>query len=165
MLCCAMLCYAVLCCAMQAIDWRTGALVLGSCVNGVAISWAGINAQACVPRSNLICNRSSIWQVHGGDRTSHQRCVALDAGDPECRYRYVTATTFMVLGNLNKFVVIAFGIAVLHEACSHTPCEQYSPRVQAFSWHLSPYGRRALGRPLSAAWSRSAAARCASHIA
>ena len=29
---------------------------------------------------------------------------------------YVTATTFMVLSNLNKFVVIGFGIFVLHEA-------------------------------------------------
>jgi len=48
-----------------------------SCVNAVAISWAGINAQA-----------------------------------------YVTATTFMVLANLNKFVVIGFGILVLQEASS-----------------------------------------------
>jgi len=62
---------------LQSLEWRTWALVLGSCVNGVAISWAGINAQA-----------------------------------------YVTATTFMVLGNLNKFVVIGFGIAVLNEASS-----------------------------------------------
>lgn len=31
---------------------------------------------------------------------------------------YVTATTFMVLTNLNKFVVIGFGIIVLHEAKS-----------------------------------------------
>ncbi|EOD06298.1 hypothetical protein EMIHUDRAFT_121316 [Emiliania huxleyi CCMP1516] len=54
-----------------------GMLLLASCVNAVAISWAGINAQA-----------------------------------------YVTATTFMVLANLNKFVVVAFGIAVLHEASS-----------------------------------------------
>ena len=31
---------------------------------------------------------------------------------------YVSATTFMVLSNLNKFVVVAFGIVVLHEAGS-----------------------------------------------
>jgi len=31
---------------------------------------------------------------------------------------YVTATTFMVLGNLNKFLVIAFGMVVLHESKS-----------------------------------------------
>jgi len=31
---------------------------------------------------------------------------------------YVSATTFMVLSNLNKFVVVAFGIMVLHEASS-----------------------------------------------
>ena len=31
---------------------------------------------------------------------------------------YVSATTFMVLSNLNKFVVVAFGIVVLHEARS-----------------------------------------------
>ena len=34
--------------------------------------------------------------------------------------RYVSATTFMVLANLNKFVVIAFGIVVLREASMHT---------------------------------------------
>lgn len=31
---------------------------------------------------------------------------------------YVTATTFMVLANLNKFVVVGFGIVVLQEASS-----------------------------------------------
>ena len=59
-----------------ALHFRWAFLVL-SCVNAVAISWAGINAQA-----------------------------------------YVTATTFMVLANLNKFVVIGFGILVLQEASS-----------------------------------------------
>jgi len=55
---------------------RTGmTLLVASCVNAVAISWAGINAQG-----------------------------------------YVTATTFMVLTNLNKFVVIGFGMAFLNEA-------------------------------------------------
>ena len=53
------------------------ALLVASCVNAVAISWAGINCQA-----------------------------------------YVTATTFMVLSNLNKFVVIGFGILALHETKS-----------------------------------------------
>ena len=31
---------------------------------------------------------------------------------------YVSATTFMVLANLNKFVVVGFGIVVLREASS-----------------------------------------------
>ena len=31
---------------------------------------------------------------------------------------YVSATTFMVLSNLNKFVVVGFGMAVLREASS-----------------------------------------------
>ena len=31
---------------------------------------------------------------------------------------YVSATTFMVLSNLNKFVVVGFGIVVLREASS-----------------------------------------------
>ena len=30
----------------------------------------------------------------------------------------MSATTFMVLSNLNKFVVVAFGIMMLHEASS-----------------------------------------------
>ena len=62
---------------LQGLDNASWAVLLASCVNGVAISWAGINAQG-----------------------------------------YVTATTFMVLGNLNKFIVIGFGILVLHEAKS-----------------------------------------------
>jgi len=53
------------------------ALLVASCVNAGAISWAGINAQG-----------------------------------------YVTATTFMVLTNVNKFAVIAFGIFVLGESRS-----------------------------------------------
>ena len=53
------------------------ALLLGSCVNAVGISYAGINAQG-----------------------------------------YVSATTFMVLSNLNKFVVVGFGMVVLREASS-----------------------------------------------
>ena len=53
------------------------ALLVASCVNAGAISWAGINAQA-----------------------------------------YVTVTTFMVLTNVNKFAVIAFGIFVLGESRS-----------------------------------------------
>lgn len=52
-------------------------LLVASCVNAGAISWAGINAQG-----------------------------------------YVTATTFMVLTNVNKFAVIAFGIFVLGESRS-----------------------------------------------
>jgi len=59
----------------RSLDTTAMALLVGSCVNAVAISWAGINAQG-----------------------------------------YVTATTFMVLTNLNKFVVIGFGMAVLNEA-------------------------------------------------
>jgi len=53
------------------------ALLVASCVNAVAISWAGINCQA-----------------------------------------YVTATSFLVLSNVNKFIVIGFGIAMLHESKS-----------------------------------------------
>ena len=52
-------------------------LLFLSCINGVAISWAGINVQS-----------------------------------------YVSATTFTVLANLNKFVVVAFGMLVLNEASS-----------------------------------------------
>ena len=59
---------------LDAVGW---AMLGASCVNAVAISWAGINAQG-----------------------------------------YVTATTFMVLANMNKFAVIAFGVAFLHEARS-----------------------------------------------
>ena len=52
-------------------------LLFASCINGVGISYAGINAQG-----------------------------------------YVSATTFMVLSNLNKFVVVGFGMIVLREASS-----------------------------------------------
>ena len=62
---------------VQGLGVRDWVLLASSCVNAVAISWAGINAQA-----------------------------------------YVTATTFMVLTNVNKFAVIAFGIFVLGEARS-----------------------------------------------
>jgi len=60
--------------SLRSWDW---ALLAASCINAVAISWAGINAQA-----------------------------------------YVTATTFMVLTNVNKFAVVGFGIFVLGEARS-----------------------------------------------
>jgi solute carrier family 35 protein len=60
--------------SLRSWDWT---LLAASCVNAVAISWAGINAQA-----------------------------------------YVTATTFMVLTNVNKFAVVGFGIFVLGEARS-----------------------------------------------
>jgi len=63
--------------ALRALPPSTWLLLLASCVNAVAISWAGINCQA-----------------------------------------YVTATTFLVLSNLNKFVVVGFGVVVLHEAKS-----------------------------------------------
>ncbi len=54
-----------------------GGRILLSCVNGIAISWSGMNCQT-----------------------------------------YVTATTFGVLGNFNKFIVVGFGIAVFREASS-----------------------------------------------
>ena len=60
---------------LRQLDKTGWALLVGSCVNAVAISWAGINAQS-----------------------------------------YVTATTFMVLTNVNKFVVIGFGMFVLNES-------------------------------------------------
>jgi solute carrier family 35 protein len=50
------------------------ALIVLSCLNGLAISYAGLRVQ-----------------------------------------QLVTATTFMVLTNLNKFIVIFFGVAVLHD--------------------------------------------------
>merc|ERR1712083_978735 len=62
---------------LQELPWEGWLLLVASCVNAVAISWAGINCQA-----------------------------------------YVTATTFMLLANINKFVVIAFGIVFLHETKS-----------------------------------------------
>ena len=61
---------------MRPWDW---ALLGASCVNAVAISWAGINAQA-----------------------------------------YVTATTFMVLTNVNKVLVVTFGVLVLGDPISAT---------------------------------------------
>mmetsp|Transcript_10696 Transcript_10696/g.23802 ORF Transcript_10696/g.23802 Transcript_10696/m.23802 type:complete len:305 (-) Transcript_10696:301-1215(-) len=60
---------------LRQLSQQSMALLVGSCVTAVAISWAGINAQS-----------------------------------------YVTATTFMVLTNLNKFVVIGFGMFILNEA-------------------------------------------------
>jgi len=59
---------------MSASSW---ALVALSCVNGVAISYAGLRVQ-----------------------------------------QLVTATTFMVLTNVNKFLVILFGVVALREALS-----------------------------------------------
>ena len=53
------------------------ALLFLSCVNGIGISWAGINVQ-----------------------------------------QYVSATTFTVLANVNKFVVVGFGMLVLKESGS-----------------------------------------------
>lgn len=60
-------------------DLTTGgvALVLISCVNGLAISYAGLRVQ-----------------------------------------QLVTATSFMVLTNVNKFAVVLFGVLVLHDALS-----------------------------------------------
>merc|ERR1712054_623043 len=52
-------------------------LLIISCLTGVAIGWAGINAQY-----------------------------------------YLTATSFLVVGNVNKFLVIGFGMMVWHEASS-----------------------------------------------
>lgn len=60
---------------LAAFDARQWGLLLLSCINGVAISYAGIAVQ-----------------------------------------QYVTASTFLVLTNSNKFAVIAFGIFVLGEA-------------------------------------------------
>ena len=60
--------------ALSSQGWTTIAL---SCVNGLAISYAGLRVQ-----------------------------------------QLVTATTFMVLTNVNKFAVIVFGVVVLHDALS-----------------------------------------------
>jgi len=53
------------------------ALLLVSCIVGIAIGWAGVNAQA-----------------------------------------HLTATSFLVVGNVNKFVVIFIGIGFMQEASS-----------------------------------------------
>ena len=99
---------------LQGLDNASWAVLLASCVNGVAISWAGINAQG-----------------------------------------YVTATTFMVLGNLNKFIVIGFGILVLHEAKSW----QARPRQT----HKSTAAARACRRRPGGADPRQAAATMHAH--
>ena len=57
-------------------DSWTAYFFLGlSCMTGVAIGWAGVNAQS-----------------------------------------YLTATSFMVLGNVNKFIVIGVGMFFMHES-------------------------------------------------
>jgi len=62
----------------EEVEHWTAWLFLGlSCVAGVCIGWAGVNAQY-----------------------------------------YLTATSFMVLGNLNKFIVIAVGMLVMGESSS-----------------------------------------------
>jgi len=57
--------------------WTSWVFLAGSCVAGVCIGWAGVNAQY-----------------------------------------YLTATSFMVLGNLNKFIVIAVGMVAMGESSS-----------------------------------------------
>ena len=89
---------------VQGLGVRDWVLLASSCVNAVAISWAGINAQA-----------------------------------------YVTATTFMVLTNVNKFAVIAFGIFVLGEARSWQAvagCSQRTRMAFLLFFNLCLFWRR-----------------------
>ena len=79
------------------------ALIVASCTVGLGISWAGINVQRYVP--------AQFWRNSGAIRA--QFSTALPP-----LYRYISATTMLVLTNLNKFVVIGFGIVFLGESDS-----------------------------------------------
>ena len=85
-------------------DW---ALLFFSCVNAIGISYAGINAQVREKRS------SSSAPTHKTHTLTHTALMFSMRAQG-----YVSATTFMVLSNLNKFVVVAFGMLALHEARS-----------------------------------------------
>ena len=79
------------------------ALIVASCTVGLGISWAGINVQRCGPR-----NSGAIRAQFGA--------ILERPLPPLCRY--ISATTMLVLTNLNKFVVIGFGIVFLGESDS-----------------------------------------------
>ena len=80
------------------------ALIVASCTVGLGISWAGINVQRCVA--------ATILRNSGAIRRNSRRRI------PPSLYRYISATTMLVLTNLNKFVVIGFGIVFLGESDS-----------------------------------------------
>ena len=79
------------------------ALIVASCTVGLGISWAGINVQRYVP--------AQFWRNSGAIRRNSRTALP-----PLCRY--ISATTMLVLTNLNKFVVIGFGIVFLGESDS-----------------------------------------------
>ena len=79
------------------------ALIVASCTVGLGISWAGINVQRCGPRNS------------GATRAQFGAILERPL-PPPCRY--ISATTMLVLTNLNKFVVIGFGIVFLGESDS-----------------------------------------------
>ena len=82
------------------------ALIVASCTVGLGISWAGINVQRCGPRNS------------GAILAQFWRNSAHFSHGPPTLCRYISATTMLVLTNLNKFVVIGFGIVFLGESDS-----------------------------------------------
>ena len=78
------------------------ALIVASCTVGLGISWAGINVQRYTSAARNSARNSAQFS-HG-------------PSPPLCRY--ISATTMLVLTNLNKFVVIGFGIVFLGESDS-----------------------------------------------
>ena len=99
-----------------------GVLLFASCVNAVGISYSGINAQAY---AHLPPRRAppTVWRpTRKRVRVPWILLRVMDVVACVCAARaisrYVSATTFMVLSNVNKFVVVGFGIVVLREASS-----------------------------------------------
>jgi len=81
------------------------ALIVASCTVGLGISWAGINVQRYTSATRL------------GKGASYTRATPRSLPRLPL-YRYISATTMLVLTNLNKFVVIGFGIVFLGESDS-----------------------------------------------
>ena len=80
-------------------------LIVASCTVGLGISWAGINVQRYTSATRL------------GKGASYTRATPRSLPRLPL-YRYISATTMLVLTNLNKFVVIGFGIVFLGESDS-----------------------------------------------
>ena len=100
--------------SLRSWDWT---LLAASCVNAVAISWAGINAQVTEPSTLALClNPSPNPNPNPNPNPDPNPNPNLNP-NPNAQ-AYVTATTFMVLTNVNKFAVVGFGIFVLGEARS-----------------------------------------------
>ena len=81
------------------------ALIVASCTVGLGISWAGINVQRYTSATRL------------GKGASYTRATPRSLPRLPL-YRYISATTMLVLTNLNKFIVIGFGIVFLGESDS-----------------------------------------------